>query len=194
MTVERCQEFDPSHSEIFWKVNGLYIDVSNGLPPVTDLCTPGAPAASSMQFMRCDNTALLLCIAISWHLAMSYNVPSRPLLWIILAPPGCSVSTWCWLGASCPEMIKFVFLVIVTLSGYFWSCSHFVFVDLDRMFWKMLWNVMKRYNIPWTSISMLENWCVFTRGCLCFFDEEKHFLNSVFLMNLLIWLKIFKIL
>lgn len=97
----------------------LYIDVSNGLPPVTDLCTPGAPAASSMQFMRCDNTALLLCIAVSWHLAMSYNVPSRPLLWIILAPPGCSVSTWCWLGASCPEMIKFVFLVIVTLSGYF---------------------------------------------------------------------------
>lgn len=81
--------------------------------------TPGAPAASSMQFMRCDNTALLLCIAVSWHLAMSYNVPSRPLLWIILAPPGCSVSTWCWLGASCPEMIKFVFLVIVTLSGYF---------------------------------------------------------------------------
>lgn len=36
-----------------------------------------------------------------------------------------------------------------------------VFVDSDRMFWKMLWNVMKRYNIPWTNISMLENWWVF---------------------------------
>lgn len=96
--------------------------MSNGLPPVTDLCTPGAPAVSSMQFMRCDNTALLLCIAVSWHLAMSYNVPSRPLLWIILAPPGCRLLL---IRGPCPEIIKFVFLVIITLSGYFLAMQSF---------------------------------------------------------------------